>query len=121
MMRNWTPLGFAHAPEQDAGGSEEVPAPAVDELLVRILAVYVCARVCALHTYIPMSEYIHTQELERQLQQAGVEATIAHLRRRLPARTAAGRRQRAMTIACLDDAAVNQVLLCPSLSCRGSR
>ena len=116
MMRNWTPLGFAHAPEQDAGGSDEVPAPAVDELLVRILA---C--VCALHTYIPMYEYIHTQELERQLQQAGVEATIAHLRRRLPARTAAGRRQRAMTIACLDGAAVNQVLLCPSLSCPGSR
>ena len=113
-MRNWTPLGFAHAPEQDAGGSDEVPAPAVDELLVRILA-------CALHTYIPMSEYIHTQELERQLQQAGVEATIAHLRRRLPARTATGRRQRAMTIACLDGAAVNQVLLCPSLSCPGSR
>ena len=57
MMRNWTPLGFAHAPEQDAGGSDEVPAPAVDELLVRILA---CIRVCALHTYIPMYEYIHT-------------------------------------------------------------
>ena len=81
----------------------------------------VCACSCVCIAYIPISEYIHTQELERQLQQAGVEATIAHLRRRLPARTATGRRQRAMTIACLDGAAVNQVLLCPSLSCPGSR
>ena len=47
MMRNWTSLGFAHAPEQDAGGSEEVPAPAVDELLVRILAcILACMFAC---------------------------------------------------------------------------